>query len=562
MTNYGQFHAPNKRKKNTPQTEKIPGREDMARNSAGGFSFVLDNWARLDRFLILGVDGPTYYASQKKLVKENVSCLEACIQEDGIRTVNRIAEISRQGRAPKNDSAIFALAMCAKTGDDATRRAARAAIPEVCRIGTHLFHFARDVELFGGWGKGTAKAVAKWYTDRPVEKVAYQAIKYQARDGWSHRDLLRLSHPKTSEKDRNGLFQWIVSGTKRGPLPRHGSLAQVRAFEKAKKATSVKEIVKLIEEFDLPRECVPTQFLNKVAVWEALLQKMPMTAMIRNLAKMTNVGLLTTMSDATQVVLSQLGHQDAITRARVHPMAVLAALLTYKQGRGVRGSMTWVPVPRIVSALDEAFYLSFGNVVPMNKPVLLALDVSGSMGAAIHTVPGLDCRTAAAAMALVTARTESRYQIVGFTSGRRYSWGWGAPRSGAGTDIRGRGIVPGITELDFDGSWKLDKVVEFMNNLDFGGTDCSLPFKYAEAARERYEGIFVYTDNETYAGTPHPSQALQRYRDRLGVNTRSVVVGMTATNFTIADPADAGMLDVVGFDTATPNLISAFVRGD
>jgi 60 kDa SS-A/Ro ribonucleoprotein len=36
---------------------------------------------------------------------------------------------------------------------------------------------------------------------------------------------------------------------------------------------------------------------------------------------------------------------------------------------------------------------------------------------------------------------------------------------------------------------------------------------------------------------------------------------MTATNFSIADPNDASMLDVVGFDTATPNLTSDFVRG-
>jgi 60 kDa SS-A/Ro ribonucleoprotein len=37
---------------------------------------------------------------------------------------------------------------------------------------------------------------------------------------------------------------------------------------------------------------------------------------------------------------------------------------------------------------------------------------------------------------------------------------------------------------------------------------------------------------------------------------------MTATGFTIADARDAGMLDVVGFDTATPNLIADFSRGD
>jgi 60 kDa SS-A/Ro ribonucleoprotein len=36
---------------------------------------------------------------------------------------------------------------------------------------------------------------------------------------------------------------------------------------------------------------------------------------------------------------------------------------------------------------------------------------------------------------------------------------------------------------------------------------------------------------------------------------------MVANNFSIADPKDGGMLDVVGFDSATPQLISDFARG-
>ncbi len=34
---------------------------------------------------------------------------------------------------------------------------------------------------------------------------------------------------------------------------------------------------------------------------------------------------------------------------------------------------------------------------------------------------------------------------------------------------------------------------------------------------------------------------------------------MTATECSIADPEDAGMLDVVGFDTAAPNVIHDFL---
>ena len=55
-------------------------------------------------------------------------------------------------------------------------------------------------------------------------------------------------------------------------------------------------------------------------------------------------------------------------------------------------SPTWKPVTKIIDALDAAFYATFQNVEPCGKPVLLALDVSGSMGGG--SVAG-SCRTPA-----------------------------------------------------------------------------------------------------------------------------------------------------------------------
>jgi 60 kDa SS-A/Ro ribonucleoprotein len=81
-----------------------------------------------------------------------------------------------------------------------------------------------------------------------------------------------------------------------------------------------------------------------------------------------------------------------------------------------------------------------------------------------------------------------------------------------------------------------------------------------EAKKYGWEiGTFVvYTDSETWAGDIHPVHALRQYRERTGIAAKLVVVGMASNGFTIADPVDAGMLGVVGFDTATPGLISDF----
>jgi 60 kDa SS-A/Ro ribonucleoprotein len=523
--NYGKLFS----RKATLQSQAIPGSAQVP-NSAGGYAWPVDDWVRLERFLVLGSEGGSYYATERALSRANAEAVERCVRADGQRTVARIVAVSDAGRAPKNDPAIFALAMAAKLGDFETRRAALAALPQVCRIGTHLMHFAEYVQAFGGWGRGTRTAVARWYNDKPVGKLAYQVVKYQARDGWSHRDLLRLAHPKAATPEHDALYRWVV----RGEAPAN-ALDLVEAFEQAKRATDVAEIVRLIAEHDLPRECVPTEHLNDARVWAALLERMPLLAMIRNLATMTRVGLLAPLSAPTRTVVERLGDGKKLADARIHPIAVLAALKTYAAGRGARGQNMWTPVSAIVDALDDAFYGTFRHVEASGTRTLLALDVSGSMdGGVVAGVPGLTPRVASAALALVTAATEKQHALVAFETK--------------------------LTELSISPRWRLDRVVKAMSGLPFGGTDCALPMLWATEKRIDVDTFVVYTDSETWFGSIHPAQALREYRQRTGISAKLVVVGMVSNGFSIADPDDAGMLDVVGFDTATPTVIGDFAR--
>ena len=534
--------------KSTPQREPIPGSKQQP-NSAGGFTWHLDDWARLDRFLILGSEGGTYYIDERKLTVENAQVVRRCIAANGPRTVDRIVAISDSGRAPKNDPAIFALAMAAKLGDEPTRRAAYAALPKVCRIGTHLMHFADYAQGFGGWGRGMRKAVSAWFNAKPAADLAFQLAKYQSRDGWSNRDLLRLAHPRAASPSHDRLFAWAVKGELPEGAADDPALALIVAMGELAKTKDVKAAAKLVRDARIPRECVPTELLVHAEIWDALAQSMPMTAMIRNLATMTRVGLIAPGAAATQWIAEQITDAKRLKGARVHPIAVLAALLTYRSGHGVRGNGTWSPVAAIVDALDAAFYASFGSVEAAGKRMLLALDVSGSMTCgAVGGVLNLTPQIGSAAMALVTAATERGATFVAFTSasgGHGGKWGGG---------------MPGITTLSISPRQRLDDVVAEVGRLPMGGTDCALPMLWAQKNRVDVDTFCVYTDNETWAGDVHPAQALRLYRDARGIPAKLVVVGMTSNGFSIADPDDAGMLDVVGFDTATPPVIADFAR--
>lgn len=545
----------------TPQ--KDMAREDQVMNGAGGFVFELDKWSRLDRWLILGAEGGTYYTSERALTRDSAKTIAECLGEDGLRTVARIVAISEAGRAPKQAPAIFALAMAAGDASPETRKAALAAVPRVCRTGTDLFHFARDVEGFRKWGRGLRSAIAAWYNDKPVERVAYQALKYRQRDGWSHRDLLRLSHPRAKTPQHDALYRWIVGGdaalskeTPRGKALDPSMLpAFVRAFGELERATDKRRVVTLIRDHRFTHEMLVTEWKNDPDIWAALLPDMPQGALIRNLGKMTSTGLLAPMSEVSKLVCARLTDRDRLTRARIHPIAVLSALKVYEQGHGERArkrdnALSWSPVREIVDALNEAFHLSFRAIEPTGKRHLLALDVSASMTAgAIAGVPGLTPRVASAAMAMATARVESDYAVVAFTAGPSgYGGQWGGGSSG---------LMP----LPISAAQRLDDVLQMVEGLPFGGTDCSLPMIWAQKNKVPVDTFVVYTDSETWAGHVHPFQALREYRQKMGRAAKLVVVGMTATGFSIADPTDPGMLDVVGFDSTAPQVMADFARG-
>ena len=438
--------------------------------------------------------------------------------------------------------------MCAGLGDARTKAVALDVLPKVARIGTHLFHFAQAVQGFRGWGRGLRTAIGKWYLDRKPENLAMQLAKYQQRDGWSHRDLLRLSHPKSGDSEINSLLRWAVG--KEAELKQ--SVILGFAFAQANVDAKPGEASKIIADYKLPRECVPTEWLRHSEVWDALLGDMPMTAMIRNLGNMSKVGLLKPLSDASKAVCGKLANKDRIRKSRIHPVQILIALKTYSSGHGLRGSGAWTPVPQVVDALDGAYYSAFANVEPTGKRWYLGLDISGSMwGGAVAGIPDFPPAVASGAMAMVTVQAEEEFYAAGFTciQSGRYGGQWDSGNS-AMTPIA-------LTKKD-----RLDSTLKKMEALKekMGGTDCALPMLDALEKKLTVDVFVIYTDSETWAGAIHPVQALRKYRDKTGIPAKLIVCGMLSNGFSIANPDDGGMLDVVGMDASVPQVIGNFAR--
>lgn len=517
----------------TMQTKPLKG-SGQKMNYAGGFGYNVDRWELLDRFLITGSESGTYYVKPEKLTKQNAKNILQLLKSDGQRVVSQIVEISEAGRAPKNDAAIFALALAAAHGDEKTRSYALRSLTRVCRTGTHLFQFAAEVDELRGWGRGLRKAVANWYVNKSPEALAYQMIKYKAREGWSNRDLLRLAHPVAQSKEQNALFHWAVSGDWQGDSPLISSALELKSVN------DVDIAAELIRTNRIPREAIPTEMLTESKIWEALLADMPLTAMIRNLGNLSKngvlkSGLLSGDSSSVALVVEALSNKERLRKARIHPVTLLSALRTYESGRGLKGDGAWKPVKSVVNALETAFYDSFEYVESSGKRVLFGLDVSGSMAwSNVAGLSSLSCREAAGVMALASAKTEGRSEFVAFdTSGY---------------------------ELKINAEARLDKVVDLLARTGGGGTDCAIPILHALNKRLEFDAFVIYTDGETWAGNEHVVQALHRYRRAMGIEAKLIMVSMVATRTSIVDPNDARTLNVVGFDASVPKIITEFLR--
>lgn len=538
MSNYLQKNV----SRTVPQSEQESSIQ--VPNSAGGFSFEVGPFDRLRRFLILGSEGGSYYASEKDLTKQNLDNIKGLIANDPNAVIDMTSVISQEGRAYRNDAAILVLALVMTIGSNEAKAYARARVNSIVRTSTHLFQFLKFLKaLAPGSGLGTSrnKAIASWYESKSAEDLAYQAVKYRQREGWTHRDAFRQSRPKgvnTSVGD-------FILGK------RHEAWDDLRIFDgfyTVQNATSTKEILDALDFWKmLPWEALPTKFLKEPDVWRKLFYngQLQGQALIRNITRLARIGAFDDVSFAHDYAV-KMTDEEMIRRTRLHPLQYLNALTVHtdgqvqRQGSGwtswLQRKKDWVASPIIVDALNEGVHLSFKSIEPTGKRTLLAVDVSGSMSNYIGMGLDLTAAQVSGVMAAVIARTEPYYQIMGFCHQ--------------------------FTDLGITAKMDLNTVMRRVQNNNFGGTDCSLPMTWALEGKREFDTFVVITDSETWAGPIHPHVALQNYRRKMGIDAKLIVVGVVANDFTIADPNDSGMLDVVGADANLPKLIAEFSKGN
>ncbi|XP_029582201.1 RNA-binding protein RO60 isoform X3 [Salmo trutta] len=482
---------------------------DHGQNSVGDgvHPWEVTDMTRLRRFICYGSEMAIYDTKEHRLGMESALALLSLLQEGrGCEVVEEVKRLALEGRPVRTNPSLFALAVCSQHLDLNTRRGAFRALSDVCRAPEHLFTFiqykkeAKERMRCGIWGRALRKAVSDWYNKQDAMGLALAVTKCKTREGWSHQDLLRLSHAKPANEAIVLISKYIMKGWKEvqgAYADKENSeevikvLSYLEAVEKVKHSADEMEVSHLIEEHSLEREQLLTDHLKSKAVWKALLKEMPMESMLRTLGKMTADQVLEPGSSDVAEVCERIQSEAALKKAKLHPFSVLTASENYKRGQGNRGKVKWEPDVDIIKALDSAFYKCF----------------------------------------TIFARTEAETQVMAYSEGA---------------------IVPcTITE-----GMSLRQVATELVKIPSGYTDCALPILWASEKTITVDMFIIFTNTACWHGEANPAECLRMYRHKMGIFSKLMVCGLTSNGLSIADPAeDRGMLDLCGFDLGAIEVI-------
>ncbi|CAB1325837.1 unnamed protein product [Coregonus sp. 'balchen'] len=321
------------------------GANDHAQNSVcnGEHPWEVTAVTRLCRFLCYGSEMAMYDTKEHRLGMESALALRSLLQE------GRGCEVVEEVKRLANPS-LFILDVCSQHSELKTRQRVFQALRDVCRDSEHLFTFVqykkevKEGMQCGIWGRALRKAVSNWYNEQDAMSLALAVTKYRTRGGWSHQDLLRLSHTKPANE----------------------------AGEKVKHSADEIEVTHLIEEHRLEREQLLTDHLKSKEVWKALLKEIK--SVLRTLGKMTADQVLKPGSSDVAAVCKRI-QSEAALKKNVEPAGkhfavvvdISTSLSSIVQGTSVSTAVTAAALAMVIvrtEAETQVLAYSEGAIVP------------------------------------------------------------------------------------------------------------------------------------------------------------------------------------------------------
>ena len=532
--------------------QPLPG-ENMVKNNAGGYVYKISDMEEVKRFCIIGTMNGTFYISETKHTTNNTNKIIDLIKNGKGNNVYDVAmNVIINNLAYKIDHSLFVLALCATYGDIKLRSKVFNSLSIFCNIPTHLFMFVNYVKSMRGVGRSLKRNISNWYNNKKFDLLMYHVLKYQNREGLTHKNMILCAHPKTNDVNKNKLFRYILDVDNLSKLyDKDRVIESIYSYnndvnpknyltiKNLSKLDDEKDIIEAIKKFKLVRENIPTKFLNNKNVFIELIKNMPYTALIRNLGKMSVIGILNNFSENNleSFVCDKITDEKAIKLSMVHPMQLYLALTTYSSGRGFKGNLSWEINQKVVEALTKAMEISFKFTKNLKKNIVVAVDVSGSMETFIPDTK-ITCSQYGAMLSYIFTRTVENCKLLWFN-----------------TDCR----------ILNNSSNTFESITKAYKKVSGGGTNLKSPVKYVYDMIEsnyKIDGLVIVTDNEGWFGG-HPTVTLNDIR-KIQPDFKLVTLSTVATPYSTfrTHDNDFNNLDIVGFSSDCISIVGRFLNGE
>jgi 60 kDa SS-A/Ro ribonucleoprotein len=417
-------------------------------NEAGGLAYARTPQSALALYAATGCLNGIFYASDEQQLDQ---ALALCAQVEP-SFVARTAIYARQVAHMKDMPALLLATLTTRD-----RAVFAQAFPRVIDNGRMLRNFVQILRS-GRVGRKSLgslpkRMVRQWLEQASVETIINAAVGQQP----SLCDVIRMVHPKPVDAEREAMYAWVIGK----PYREDALPAKLQAYEAFKRVPGE----------DLPD--LPFQYFTSLPLtpshWKTLARNASWQTLRMNLNTFARNGVF---EDAALVaeLADRLRDPAQIRRARVFPYQLLMAF------NAIGNSMP----AAIGEALQDAMEIATRQVPVLDGQVVVAVDVSGSMGSPVTgfrkgATTAVRCVDVAALIAACVQRTNPSARVMPFD-----------------TDVR---------ELRLNPRDSVMTQARQLAKLCGGGTAVSSPLARLNKERANVDLLVLVSDNESWRDT-------------------------------------------------------------
>lgn len=485
-------------------------------NEAGGTAYKLSDKAALAQYAMTGCFNGTYYVSDKDQLK---TTLELANKVDP-KFVAKLAVYARQKGLMKDMPAVLAAVVAGKDPELLSQ-----IFDKVIDNPKMLRNFVQ-VMRSGATGRKSLGTRPKKLIQNYLETLSdEQLFKADVGNDPSLQDIIKLVHPKPTNKKRSALYGYLLD----------------KEYSKRDLCTLAKQFEDFKKDMKGEIPDVPFQMLTALPLtdkhWKQIAENATWNQIRMNLNTFARHNVLADkkMVDA---LATKLSDPEQVKRSKTFPYQLFTAYLNVDAS---------IPV-KLTNALQDAAEASLDNIPEFNGKVYVMVDTSGSMGSAVTGNRGsvttkMRCVDVAALFAAAILRKNPDTEIIPFDTSVHVNHRFN-PRDSIMTNAK--------TLASFGG----------------GGTNCSSALEYVNRKAGKGDLVIYVSDNESWVdsgrsiwGVSRGTATMQEWNKFAARNkgAKLVCIDIQPNSSTQAHTRD-DILNVGGFSDQVFDVIARFVE--